>query len=295
MKLYSTLLSILLSGTVLIPTTLMGQRLMIDKGEIIISPVFFMGKYDSVFDMDGEKKLSPDAMHAGINFNVAIGLHPRWNVLLKAPIIHNEVEPYNDPGGLTQGKKITKQGDIEVGLKFSLPTNGEWKSCFTAWQSLGTAERDDSLLLHTGYADFNSRLYFELLYSKTEKWSLGTYLGFNKRNEGNSDEVHAGINSSFQLAKSFFLDGRCDLMYSLENQSKKPINYELGLYHNNARLLSATGAIRYQRENGMNIFAGYQFPLRGQYIYNTSLISVGFTLKFAKMKKVESTDDSKNS
>lgn len=290
MKLKSTLLSILFLSAFLLPTKLSGQSLLLNPGEITISPTFFMGRFDSVFDMDGEKKLSPDALHAGLVFNVVVGLNSRWNAMLKAPIIFNEVKPYNDPGGLTQGKKITKQGDVELGLKFSLPSSGDWKTCFTAWQSLGTAERDDSLLLHTGYADFNSRLYFELIYSTTEKFTLGSHLGFNKRNKDNSDEVHAGINSTFQIAKSLFLDGSIDLLYSLENRSKKPINYELGLYHNNARLLYAKGAIRYQQENGMNIFAGYQLPIRGQYIYNASLINVGFTLKFGKTKKVETTD-----
>lgn len=290
MKLKSALLIILYLGAFFFPSKLTGQRLMINKGEFTISPVFFMGRFDSVFDMDGEKKLSPDALHAGLIFNAAMGLHPRWNVLLKAPFIHNEVDPYSDPGGLTKGKKITKLGDVEVGLKYLITSSGDWKACFAAWQSLGTSERDDSLLLHTGYADYNSRLYFEMQYSKSDKWSLGSYMGFNKRYECFSDEVHAGINASFQITKSFFLDGRFDLMYSLENQSKKPINYELGLYHNNARLLSTSGILRYQWENGMNIFAGYQLPIRGQYIYNASLISVGFTLKFAKTKKVESTD-----
>jgi hypothetical protein len=294
MNLRSALLKILLMVVAFLPNELTGQSLLIDKGEFTISPVFFMGQFNSVFDMDGEKKLSPDATHAGLVFNVAVGLHPRWNAMLKAPIIMNEVEPYNDPGGLTKGKRIKKQGDVELGLKFQLPSMGDWKSYFTAWQSLGTADRDDSLLLHTGFADFNSRLYFELLYAKSEKWNLGTYLGFNKRNKNNSDEVHAGLNSSFQLTNGFFLDGRIDLMYSLENQSKEPINYELGLYHNNARLLSATGTLRYQRENGMNFFAGYQVPIRGQYIYNASLINAGFTLKLGKTKKVESTDDSAN-
>jgi hypothetical protein len=276
-----------------IPAKLFGQRLLVNPGEVTISPLFFMGKFDSVFDMDGEKKPSPDAIHAGMVMNVAVGFHQRWNAMLKAPFIHNEVDPYYDPGGLAKGEKITKQGDLEVGLKYLLPTNGDWKTCITAWQSLGTAEREDSLLLHTGYAEFNTRLYFELLYSKSVKRTLGSYLGFNKRYECNSDEVHAGINSSFQIANGFFLDGRLDLMYSLENHSKKPIYYELGFYHNNARLLSANGSIRYQRENGMNIFGGYQFPIRGQYIYNAPLISVGFTLKFDTTKKVVSTDDTK--
>ncbi|MBK7964444.1 MAG: hypothetical protein IPK10_03445 [Bacteroidetes bacterium] len=241
-----------------------------------------------------ERKISPDAKHAGLILNFSYGLHTRWNVLLKAPLIHNEVKPYNDPGGLTKGKKITKQGDLEVGLKFSLPSSSEWNSCFTAWQSLGTAERDDSLLLHTGYADFNSRLYYELHYAKSEKWTIGSTLGFNKRNKDNSDEVHAGLITSIQLAKRLFIDGRFDLMYSLENRSKKPIYYELGLYHNNARLLSASGTFRYQRENGMNIIAGYQLPIRGQYIFNAPLINVGFTLKFNTANKVESTDTSSN-
>lgn len=292
MKRKSSLLKILFLSTFLLPNNLSAQGLLLEQREVTISPLFFMGQFNSVFDMDGEKKLSPDARHAGVVFNAAVGLHPRWNVLLSAPLIYNEVKPYNDPGGLTQNQKAFRQGDVEVGFKFLLTSSKELKSCFTAWQSLGTAKRDNTHLLHTGYADYNSRLYFELLYSKSERWNVGSYLGFNKRNKNNSDEVHAGVNTSIQFLKSFYVDGRLDLMYSLENQSKNPINYELGLFHNNARLLSATGTLRYQKTNGICVFAGYQLPIRGQYIYNASLINVGCKLKFTKAKKADSVDDS---
>lgn len=280
----------------LIPSVTYTQHLFLEKKEFRISTGFFYGSFRSVFDMDGERKLAPKTTHAGMNLSLAAGFHSRWNGMLNLPIIYNKVTGYNDPGGISSEKKIVKPGDIELGLKYLLVSNEEWKSCITGWQSLGTAKRDKStFLLHTGYADYNSRLYFDLNYVKSPKWMTGTYLGFNKRNKGNSDEVHAGITASLLITKNLFLDARGDLNYSLENQSKKPVNYELGLYHNNARWINVTGSIRYEMKKWFSGYVSYTAPIRGQYIYNAEIVSVGITLKLSKSNSVESPIDSTTS
>jgi hypothetical protein len=245
--------------------------------------------------MDGERKLAPKTTHAGMNLSLAAGFHSRWNGMLNLPIIYNKVTGYNDPGGISSEKKIVKPGDIELGLKYSILPTGEWRSCITAWQSLGTATRDKSTFLHTGYADYNSRIYFDLNYVKSPKWTIGEYLGFNKRNKDNSDEVHAGITASLLITKNLFLDARGDLNYSLENRSKKPINYELGLFHNNARWINVTGSIRYEMKKWFSGYVSYTAPIRGQYIYNAEIVSVGITLKLYKSNSVESPIDSTTS
>ncbi len=279
----------------LIPSVTYTQHLFLEKKELRISTGFFYSNFKSVFDMDGERKLAPKTIHAGMNFALAVGFHSRWNGMFNLPIINNKVTGYNDPGGISKEKKIIKQGDLEVGLKYSILPTGDWRSCITAWQSLGTAKRDKSTFLHTGYADYNSRIYFDLNYVKSPKWTIGEYLGFNKRNKDNSDEVHAGITTSFLITKNLFLDASGDLNYSLENQSKKPINYELGLYHNNARWINVTGSIRYEMEKWFCGFVSYTAPIRGQYSINAEIFSVGFTLKLSKPNTVESTVDSTTS
>ncbi|MFN0190088.1 MAG: hypothetical protein ACKVQV_15420 [Bacteroidia bacterium] len=279
----------------LLPLISHSQNLFLNQGDFRISSGFFYGSYKSVFDMDGERKLAPKTTHAGMNLSLAAGFIYRWNGMINLPFIYNKVKGYNDPGGIDVEKKIMKPGDMEVGLKYLLISNEEWKSCITAWQSLGTATRDSYTFLHTGYGDYNSRMYFDLNYVKYPKWTAGTYLGFNKRNKDNSDEVHAGVSASFLLTTNLFLDVRGDLNYSLENRSKKPVNYELGLFHNNARWINTTGSIRYEMEKWFSGFVSYTAPVRGQYVFNAEIISVGFTLKLSKTIKVESTNDSTTS
>ena len=279
----------------LLPSVSYAQHLFLEKKEFRISTGFFHGSFRSVFDMDGERKLAPKTTHAGMNLSLAAGFHSRWNGMLNLPIIYNKVTGYNDPGGISSEKKIVKPGDIELGLKYSILPTGDWRSCITAWQSLGTATRDKSTFLHTGYADYNSRIYFDLNYVKSPKWTIGEYLGFNKRNKDNSDEVHAGITASLLITKNLFLDARGDLNYSLENRSKKPINYELGLFHNNARWINVTGSIRYEMKKWFCGYVSYTAPIRGQYIYNAEIVSVGITLKLYKSNSVESPNDSTTS
>ena len=279
----------------LLPSVSYAQHQFLENKEIRVATEFFYSNYKSVFDMDGERKLAPKTTHAGMNLNIAAGFHSRWNGMFNLPIIYNKVTGYNDPGGISNERKIMKQGDIELGLKYLLVSNEEWKSCITGWQSLGTAKRDKSTFLHTGYGDYNSRIYFDLNYVKSPKWTIGEYLGFNKRNNDNSDEVHAGITSSYLITKNLFFDARGELSYSLENQSKKPVNYELGLYHNNARWINVTGSIRYEMEKWFSGFISYTVPIRGQYVFNAEIISVGITLKLSKSNHVESPIDSTTS
>ncbi len=279
----------------LLPSVSYAQHLFLEKKEFRISTGFFHGSFRSVFDMDGERKLAPKTTHAGMNLSLAAGFHSRWNGMLNLPIIYNKVIGYNDPGGISSEKKIVKPGDIELGLKYSILPTGDWRSCITAWQSLGTATRDKSTFLHTGYADYNSRIYFDLNYLKSPKWTIGEYLGFNKRNKDNSDEVQAGITASLLITKNLFLDARGDLNYSLENRSKKPINYELGLFHNNARWINVTGSIRYEMKKWFCGYVSYTAPIRGQYIYTAEIVSVGITLKLYKSNSVESPNDSTTS
>lgn len=279
----------------LFPLETYTQHLFVPKKEVRISSSFFYGSYKSVFDLDGERKLAPKTTHAGMNLSFAVGFLSRWNAMFNLPIIYNKVTGYNDPGGISSEKKIVKPGDIEFGLKYLLVSNEKWKSCIMGWQSLGTAKRDEITFLHTGYGDYNSRLYFDLNFVKFPKWMSGTYLGFNKRNKSNSDEVHGGITTSFLITKNLFLDARGDLNYSLENQSKNPVNYELGLFHNNARWINVSGSIRYEMEKWFSGYVSYTAPIRGQYIFNTEIISIGITIKLSKSPTVESPIDSTSS
>jgi len=277
---------------VVISTHCSAQGLLIGKNNYQFGSEFFYSSYKSVFDMDGERKLSPKVLHSGVNLNFIAGLHERWNLLANVPFIYNRVESSNDPGGISKSQSELKQGDIELGLKFSLPSNAAWHSCFTLWQSLGTAYRDKTAFLHTGYADYNSRLYFDVMYKKSESASMAVYSGFNKRNKDNSDEFHAGIYSSFKLKGSVFLDVRADMIYALENQSELPIYYELGLFHNNARLVSGSVVLRYDWKNKMSAFVGYKEHLRGQYIFTGPVLSVGINFKINCVKDEKVVTDS---
>lgn len=279
----------------LFPTVMLGQSLLLEKKQFEVSANSYYSSYKSVFDMDGERKPSPKVMHAGMRLNMAFGFHSRWNAMLSFPYFFSSVKASDDPGGISKDKSLLKPGDSELGLRFSLPSKDGWHSCFTAWQSLGTAYRDKTLFLHSGYADFNTRLYFNVRYCRSALFSFETYAGFNKRNKNNSDEAQAGVSASILLGKNFYFDGRGDLIYSLENNSKNPIFYELGLFHNNARMLSVTGAIRYETKKKLNIWMGYTAPVRGQYATTGQILNVGINYKFSKAKSTELPSDSSTS
>ena len=149
------------------PSILTAQDLIRAKGHYYFKPSFIYTSYDEVFDMDGERKPTPDATHLRFNVYAEAGLSERWNILLQAPlVVRNEVKASSAPGGFSNDKSNIAGGDIELGVRYGFMRRRNFYAAFTLFQSLGTGKRDDEFSLNTGYADFNTRLQFEVQYKK---------------------------------------------------------------------------------------------------------------------------------
>jgi len=254
---------------------------------ITVNTGFFFTSYNSVFDMDGERKFSPKTIHGGFYAEGAAGIHPRWNLMFHAPLlIHNSVKGVDGvPGAYTNDKSVTRPGDLEIGARYGLKASGPFTATFTLFQSLGTGYRDkgeEGEVLNTGFADFNTRAYFDLLFSTRTTWHVKLHMGLNNRNKGFSDEFHAGALVHFNVIKNTGVDIFGSGIYPFENTKFEPRIYQLGLYHNNYGLLHAGANIKWQREEGIGCFAGITVPIKGQFIYASSVVRTGVILRFGK-------------
>ncbi|MBL7922759.1 MAG: hypothetical protein JNL88_01030 [Bacteroidia bacterium] len=256
------------------PGPLQSQDLMPGKGNIRTSAGFFFTSFNEVFDMDGERKPSPETVHSGFEWMTEAGLHERWSILLNLPFIYNRVNDRTSNGD-RDFKSQGRFGDVEAGIKFGLPLSSSLTSCIGLYQSFGNAYRDNYYFLNTGYADFNTKVYYDLEYRSKGKWSLYGRAGFNHRNKGFSDEVHAAFGIKLFLLDHLNLDIHTSGISPLENGSHDQKVYQLGLYHNNSGVLRAGLGIRYQKVKGAGCFAKVDIPLKGQYIYGSPVFNAG--------------------
>jgi len=277
----TVLLSLLLGAIYTLP----GQSLLQEHKTITVQTGFFYTAYNSVFDMDGERKYAPSTLHGGFYAEGAAGIRPRLTALFSVPLlIHNSVEGETDvPGNYTKDKSVTRPGDIEIGARYGINQSGPFTASFTLFQSLGTGSRDKGEfgeVLNTGFADFNTRAYFDLLFKLRNTWHVKLQMGLNNRNKGFSDEFHAGALLHIDVMKNIGLDLFGNGIFPFENTKFEPKIYQLGLFHNNYGILNAGATVKWQREKGVGCFGGIAVPIKGQFIYDTPVLRAGVILRF---------------
>ena len=259
-------------------------------GSSILRSEVFYTQYRSVFDMDGELRPVQQTSHSGINLQSETGLHRRWTLLIQAPVlIVNGVKGEPDyVGGWVEQQigvrdmiRVRKPGDIECGIRYGFLESKNTSAGFSLMQSLGTAYRAPSPFLNTGFADFNTRIRFDVQHHRMH-WFGRTYMAFNNRNNGNGDEFHAGLNLNMVLVPSIRIDWNLRGYYNFENGDSPQKLYQSGLFHQYAALISTGAELQYQPMRDIQFFTGIDFPIRGQYIHAGTVCRAGVTVRLGK-------------
>ncbi|MBK9399507.1 MAG: hypothetical protein IPN36_01225 [Bacteroidetes bacterium] len=262
---------------------LIAQQAMVAEKSLLLKTGLFATSYTSVFDNDGERKITPSVLHSGFYVNAEAGIHKHWSVLVNAPLlIYNHVEASSEPGGISTSTSISRPGDMEMGLKFGFSRNDAWSACFALVQSLATGYRDKKTNLNTGFADYYTQAFFNVKYHRSTKWSAQTYMGFTNKNQYFGDEFMAGITLNVLINKNLLIDWNMNGIFPLENASEQPNLYLLGLYHNNRGLLNTGYEITYWLNNKMGVFTSGCIPVKGQYLYSSPTMGLGLKLNFNK-------------
>lgn len=262
------------------------QELMLDSNMLHINVGAYGTSYNSVFDRDGERKQTTDMLHGGLNLQSEVWLNSRWNLMLNAPLlIYNNAAASEAPGGLREDESKVGTGDIEVGVRYGIKPYRKWSAAFSIWQSTASGTRDDKMFLHTGFHDYYTRLGFQVQFKQNQGFYLGTHASFTNRNKGFSDELQAGIYSRIHLYKSLHLHLYANGIQPLENGDEEPIIYQYGLYHNNWGIIQTGADLVLINKSKTELFIGMNTPIRGQYIYASSVIRIGALVKLNLKKK----------
>jgi hypothetical protein len=266
--------------------TAKSQELMLDSNMLHINVGAYGTAYNSVFDRDGERKLTTDILHGGLNLQSEVWLNSRWNLMLNAPLlVYNSAAASDAPGGLTKDESNVGVGDIEVGLRYGIKPFQKWSAAFSIWQSTASGTRDEKTFLHTGFHDYYTRLGFQVQFKQNPGFYLGTFLNFTNRNKGFSDEFQAGIYSRIHLYKSLHLQLYANGIQPLENGDEEPIIYQYGLYHNNWGIIQTGADLLLKNKSTAEFFIGANTPIRGQYIYTSAVVRIGALVKLNLKRK----------
>ncbi len=256
------------------------QRPLIDPDSYVINTGVFATRYNSVYDNDGERKISPEIMHSGFYLQAEAGLHKYWNLMVNAPLlILNTAEASDVPGGYKEKNQVIKPGDIEAGIKYGFNRNEEWSACLSVWQSLATAYRDTKHNLNTGWDDYYTKAYFNVRYFRSTKWAFQTYMGFNNRNKSYGDEFYAGTSLGLYILKNISFEWNTDGVFPIENGSEEPRLYLFGLYHNNWGVLNTGLELNWKTGRSSSLLTGISIPLKGQYVYSSPVLKLGYLIR----------------
>lgn len=272
------------------------QELLTQKGDLSMHTFLTAVTGNGVFDNDGEVKATGRYFHSAFQLNMSYGLQEHWNLLLRAPLaVRNSVSATPESaGGLLNDEQVSHPGDLELGFKRGIRPEMDFSAAFYVLQGLPTAYRDEKYALNTGFRDFFTRIFFEIRYSKNPKLIFQSYAGFTNRNKGFSDEFHGGLKGWYVPSNTWKFELNITGIEPLENGSEEPRIYQYGLFHNNSGVFYSVGKV-YYTSHSAQIYGGYSYPLKGQYIYAGGIIEFGcfFPLHLLDAGKNKGKEDEK--
>ena len=194
---------------------------------------------------------------------------------------------------LSEGEAHSSFGDMDLGVEYRLFKAS--KHAFSVALSLGVPSGDkeggSDGSYQTGDGEFNQNIRFNAgtafaifkhpFYAKS-------YLGFNNRTAGFSDEIRFGIEAgtNFFDKKLFFLL-RSNTVRSMRNGSLSAANSDGSIFANNVEFVSFGWEASFKLNPSLGVSIGYESAFSGKVIYAAPSYSAG--VFFTKIRPLDVT------
>jgi len=230
-------------------------------------------------------------------FNTAIyaeyGLTNRLTTVINAPFLSrnymNNLRSGTSNELIIEGESINTIGDIELGLKFGLTNPGAKipiSMTLTLGVPTGTTGGGSLGALQTGDGEFNQMLQIDAGIG----FNLGglsayasTYVGFNNRTNGYSEEIRYGVEVGFGLINQrLWLNGRLTAVESFKNGDTAETVTSTSLFANNTEFTSIGVEANLYITKNIGISAGVAGAIRGEIIAAAPSYSVGIFYDMTK-------------
>lgn len=223
------------------------------------------------------------------NLYLEYGLTDRLTALVNANIVSrntmNNIISGTTNEIIVTGEGITSLGDIDLGLKYGLTRPGAKIPLSVSLQfglPLGKTSGGEQGNLQTGDGEFNQILQVDagtgFNIGKTNAY-FSTYVGFNNRTEGFSEEFRYGFEFGLGLFNSrLWLNARLTAVESLKNGVESGFSNSTSIFANNAEFTSFGVEANIYVTKKFGISAGTAAAFRGEIIASAPSYSVGFFL-----------------
>ena len=233
-------------------------------------------QYDQHYTDTGA--IDPNATRTQFNTNIyaEYGITDKIDILAYVPFVavssqNNQISGTN--GGVIQpGESVTSFGDVDLGINYGFYKKGKWAASVKLILGLPTGEdaggSDGSY--QNGDGEFNQYLSTHLGYST----SLGdlpfyakSYLGYNNRTEGFSDEFRTGFEFGVNvLPKKLWLSTRLNLLRPLKNGTLNAATSNGSIFANNVAYSSYGFEAAYFITDTIGVSAAFDSAFSGRII-----------------------------
>ncbi len=199
--------------------------------------------YDQHFTDTGAKDPNTTRTQFNTNIYAEYGIIDKLDVIAYVPFF-SSVSENNVVSGTTgdiieNGESLNSFGDIDFGVRYSLYKKGKWAADIKLLLGLPTGNEtggsDGSF--QTGDGEFNQFLSSSLGYATSINnlpFYAKSYLGYNNRSEGFSDEFRTGLEAGINLFDTkLWLITRINVVKSLKNGTLNAISGNGSIFANN--------------------------------------------------------------
>lgn len=184
---------------------------------------------------------------------------------------------------LQEGESLNAFGDLDIGVRYLLFKKNNFSFSTSLKFGLPTGENvggsDGSY--QTGDGEFNQLLTIDagISYQLFQKPSYAkTFIGFNNRTQGFSDEFQFGFETGIKLFDKLWILSKLHSVNSLQNGTLTAQNTQGSIFANNIEYVAVGGEAAYYITKKMGITLNYTSAISGRIIYANPSISGGIFL-----------------
>lgn len=234
--------------------------------------------------------IDPNATRGQFNlsFYGEYGLSDKIDIISYVPLFsrnfQNDIVSGTTSEVITEGEAINSIGDIDIGMRYGFLKKTKIVASvgLTLGLPTGNSEGGSDGSFQTGDGEFNQLINttfgipFKL--GNTPAYAK-SYVGFNNRTQGFSDEFRAGAEVGFQFVERLWILGRLNILESLRNGSLSAQNSQGSIFANNIEFMAAGIEVSFSFSDKWGISANYTSAFRGEIVFAAPSYSARVFLK----------------
>jgi protein XagA len=243
---------------------------------------------DKHYTDTGEIDPNPTRGTLNISFYGEYGLTNKIDLITYIPFFTRNFQ--NNSVSATRGSIITEGatldafGDLDIGVRYGIIKNNSLALSASLKLGLPTGETSggtELAMLQSGDGEFNQLLQIDLgvPFNLATFPAYGkTFVGYNSRSQGFSDEVHLGGEIGIKFFNKVWLTGRLNLLKSTKNGTLDAAAANGSIFANNIEYTNLGFGIAYYITKKLGVSYDYGSAIDGRIIAAAPSHSVGLFL-----------------